>query len=68
MPPYALFTNEQLAEMVARRVTTLPALGEIPGIGKARLEKYGSLFVESLQKAFAAEPKPADEAPSDQPP
>ena len=41
---YALFTNEQLAEMVTRRTTTIAALGEIDGVGKARIEKYGKYF------------------------
>ena len=54
VPIYALFTNEQLAEMVTRRATTLAALGEIEGVGKARLEKHGELFVALLGKAFAA--------------
>lgn len=53
VPAYALFTNEQLAEMVTRRATTLAALGEIEGVGKARLEKYGQLFVALLQKSMA---------------
>lgn len=53
LPIYALFTNEQLAEMVTRRATTLAALGEIEGVGKARVEKYGELFVTLLGKSFA---------------
>ncbi|MBP9803395.1 MAG: HRDC domain-containing protein [Candidatus Accumulibacter sp.] len=44
VPMYALFTNEQLAEMVTRRTTTIAALGEIDGVGKARIEKYGKYF------------------------
>jgi superfamily II DNA helicase RecQ len=57
VPAYALFTNEQLAEMVTRRATTLAALGEIEGVGKARLEKYGKLFLAPLERAFA-QPQP----------
>jgi superfamily II DNA helicase RecQ len=53
VPAYALFTNDQLAEMVTRRATTLAALGEIDGVGKARLDKYGLLFLALVQKAFA---------------
>lgn len=51
IPAYALFTNEQLAEMVTQRVTTLAELAQIEGIGKARLEKYGKRFLEVLQIA-----------------
>jgi superfamily II DNA helicase RecQ len=52
VPAYALFTNEQLAAMVTGRATTLSALGEIEGVGKARLEKYGALFLPLLVKVF----------------
>ncbi len=53
VPAYALFTNEQIAEMVTRRVTALAELRAIEGVGKARLDKYGDLFLPLLQKAFA---------------
>jgi superfamily II DNA helicase RecQ len=49
VPPYALFTNEQLAEMVRRRVRTLSALREIEGVGEARVEKYGERFLDILR-------------------
>ena len=49
-PGYALFTNEQLAEMVRRRVTTASALREIDGVGEARAEKYGSAFLALLKQ------------------
>lgn len=61
VPAYALFTNEQLAEMVTRRVTTLTALGEIEGVGKARLEKYGGLFLNLLKTTLTANPVTANE-------
>ncbi|HEY3856314.1 MAG TPA: HRDC domain-containing protein [Verrucomicrobiae bacterium] len=41
VPVYVVFTNEQLAEMVKRRVRSAAELGKIDGIGPARLEKYG---------------------------
>jgi superfamily II DNA helicase RecQ len=46
VPSYALFTNEQLAEMVRRRVTTASGLREIHGVGDARVKKYGNAFLE----------------------
>jgi|SRR5208282_209743 len=51
VPAYALFTNEQLAEMVRRRVTLCATLGEIPGVGDARVEKYGEKFLRILKDA-----------------
>ena len=49
VPLYAVFTNEQLAEIVRHRVDTLAALGEIDGIGPARIERYGAAVLERLQ-------------------
>jgi superfamily II DNA helicase RecQ len=53
VPPYALFTNEQLADMVRSRVNSLSGLSSISGVGKARIDKYGKEFMEILQKEFA---------------
>ena len=55
MPAYAVFTNEQLATMVRRRVTTVADLGEIDGVGKSRIQKYAAPFLEILRNAPAPE-------------
>ncbi len=49
IPAYALFTNEQLAEMVQRRVGSLTAMKEIEGVGDSRIEKYGAQFLALLK-------------------
>lgn len=54
IPAYAVLTNEQLAEMVQRRVLTATALREIAGIGDARIEKYGEAFLRLLREALPA--------------
>jgi superfamily II DNA helicase RecQ len=51
VPPYAVFTNEQLAAMVTEKTDSLPALGRIEGVGASRLEKYGAVFLSALQTA-----------------
>ncbi len=51
VPAYALFTNEQLAAMVRQKIRTKDALGKIPGVGPARVEKYGPAFLEILIEA-----------------
>jgi superfamily II DNA helicase RecQ len=51
VPVYNLFTNEQLAAMVTRPVQSLAGLQAIPGVGAARIEKYGQLFLDELAKA-----------------
>lgn len=48
IPLYTVFTNEQLAEIVRQRVDSLEALGEIEGIGPARLERHGEGVIERL--------------------
>lgn len=48
IPAYSIFTNEQLAAMVTGKVAALSTMGGIPGIGAARLEKYGAAFLAAL--------------------
>jgi superfamily II DNA helicase RecQ len=62
VPAYAVLTNEHLAELVTRRATTLAAIGEVPGIGPARVEKYGDAILGVLQRAFAAQTAPGAKA------
>ena len=45
---YVVFTNEQLAAMVTRKVTTLGEMGGIEGVGEGRLAKYGERFLGEL--------------------
>ena len=51
VPPYALFTNDQLAEMVRRQVKTRADMEKIQGVGPARIEKYAEAFLSVLQSA-----------------
>ena len=48
IPAYAIFTNEQLAAMVTGKCDSLSALGAIPGVGAARIEKYGLAFLNTV--------------------
>lgn len=64
VPVYAVFTNEQLAEMVTSRAVTLESIGRIAGVGEARLGKYGAAVLEVL----TAEPASGgDDAPAPAP-
>jgi superfamily II DNA helicase RecQ len=51
VPAYAVFTNEQLAEMVQQRIGSAEALRDIAGVGAGRAEKYGKPFLEVLAQA-----------------
>ena len=48
IPAYSIFTNEQLAAMVTGKVDSLTAMGTIPGVGAARIDKYGAAFLAGL--------------------
>ena len=48
LPPYAVFTNEQLSEVARRRCATTADLGKIDGIGTARVEKYGAAVLAAI--------------------
>ena len=55
VPTYAVFTNEQLAAIVQRGVTSLTKLREIDGIGEARAGKYGSAVLQVVQTQTIAQ-------------
>ena len=61
LPPYTVFKNEQLAEMVRGRVRTLEAMSRISGVGKARLEKYGAAFLNVLNDEDSEERRTNDD-------
>lgn len=61
VPPYAVFTNEQLAAIVQGRVDNLTALKAIDGIGDARVEKYGLSVLTLLQGLSGKPQEPRDE-------
>ena len=51
VPPYALFTNEQLATIVQNKVNSKTALKDVPGVGDGRIEKYGAAFLSVISEA-----------------
>ena len=46
VPPYVICTNRQLAEIAHRRPESLAKLAAIEGMGKAKLDRYGSALLE----------------------
>jgi ATP-dependent DNA helicase RecQ len=46
LPPYVIFHDSTLIEVARRRPVSLPALARIPGIGRSKLERYGSAVIE----------------------
>ncbi|MFO7714775.1 DNA helicase RecQ [Desulfosarcina sp.] len=48
VPPYVIFHDRTLKEMVVRRPLRLDDLLEIPGIGQSKLDRFGGQFLEIL--------------------
>lgn len=55
VPPYMVFTNEQLAKIAELRPTSKADLEKIAGVGDARIEKFGDAVLAILSK-MGAEP------------
>ena len=51
VPAYVVFHNSTLAEIAARRPQTISELASVPGIGPAKLERYGSEVLAALEAA-----------------
>ena len=54
VPPYVIFHDATLKEMVRRRPGTREELLRLQGIGQTKLERYGDLFLEVLRNDGAA--------------
>lgn len=50
LPHYAVFTNEQLAGMAKARCRTPADLASVPGVGPARVEKYGAAVLGAISQ------------------
>jgi ATP-dependent DNA helicase RecQ len=49
VPAYVVFTDRTLAELAVRRPRTLAAMGDVRGIGPAKLDKYGEQFLAAIR-------------------
>ena len=49
MPPYIVFNDASLWDMVRRQPTTLAEFSTIVGVGQAKLARYGGQFVELIR-------------------
>lgn len=48
VPPYVIFHDSTLLEIHNRKPQTLDEMGQISGIGQAKLQKYGNAFLLTL--------------------
>jgi len=51
VPPYLIFHDKTLHEMVDKMPIDMQAMGHISGVGMAKLEKYGPLFLDVINGA-----------------
>ena len=58
VPPFVVFTDEQLASIVKQNPTDLGKLTAIQGIGQAKAEKYGDAVFKALQERNEAGRQP----------
>jgi len=49
VPAYIVFNDKVLLEMALRRPASPEALLEIPGVGPAKLERYGEAFLQAVE-------------------
>jgi DNA helicase II / ATP-dependent DNA helicase PcrA len=53
IPAYVVFHNSTLAEIAARRPRTIAELSSVPGVGPAKLERYGRDVLQALEAPLA---------------
>jgi len=48
IPPYLIFHDKTLHEMADKMPTIMQDMANISGVGQAKLEKYGPVFLEAI--------------------
>ncbi|MHB8477242.1 MAG: DNA helicase RecQ [Steroidobacteraceae bacterium] len=48
LPPYVVFHDATLREMAERRPRTLSQFADLPGVGEAKLTRYGEHFIAAI--------------------
>jgi ATP-dependent DNA helicase RecQ len=49
VPPYVIFHDATLLQMVAQRPASADELLALSGVGRAKLERYGQVFLEAIR-------------------
>ena len=55
VPPYVVFHDTTLVAMATRRPGSLAELGRVPGVGAAKLDRYGAAFLAVVAEDGEAE-------------
>ena len=56
IPPYLVFTDASLEDMVTQRPTTLDAFSDVHGVGQIKLDRYGRVFVSLIRFVLQLSP------------
>ena len=68
VPPYVIFHDATLMELVRLQPSTLHAMGQVPGIGASKLARYGEPFLEViLEHTGGGEKSTAQSRPDSEP-
>ena len=59
VPPYVIFHDASLVEMAERQPRSLAEFAEVPGVGSAKLERYGAMFIDLIRAHAPEQPSPA---------
>jgi len=49
VPPFVIFHDTTLREMLARRPSSMSEFNAVPGIGASKLQRYGRLFLDLIK-------------------
>ncbi len=52
VPPFVVFTNAQLADIVKQCIISKAGLLELKGVGKSRVDKYGDMIIKVMKDLF----------------
>jgi len=52
VPPYVIFSDASLQDMVYKKPLSLDAFMDVKGVGEAKLEKYGAQFISLIQSVM----------------
>ncbi|MDF2491075.1 MAG: recQ, partial [Pseudomonas sp.] len=58
VPPYVIFPDSTLLEMLRSQPTSLAEMGRVSGVGARKLERYGQAFLEVLNGAGGRDDAP----------
>ena len=67
VPPYVIFSDATLHDMVEQRPTTEAGLLQVRGVGRVKAERYGPAFLAVITSNGGEPPPPAETPPAREP-